>query len=62
MKKLNFANPKNKAAISQAARALGSIGGSQNTPAQNAARAKNGKNGGRPPMKKGSDVNRNKTS
>lgn len=34
---------KNPAAV-----ALGSLGGSRNTPAQNAARAKNGKLGGRP--------------
>lgn len=34
---------KNKAAV-----ALGKLGGKKNTPAQNAARAKNGKKGGRP--------------
>ena len=35
-------------AVSNAAAALGSLGGSRNTPAQNQARAENGKLGGRP--------------
>lgn len=35
------------------AAALGRLGGSKNTPAQNAARAKNGRKGGRPKVKKG---------
>jgi hypothetical protein len=40
-----------KQQITEAARALGSKGGRANTPAQNAARAKNGRKGGRPPKK-----------
>lgn len=39
--------PKNTAAV-----ALGRMGGSRNTPAQNEARKRNGKLGGRPPTKK----------
>lgn len=36
------------AAVSKAAAALGKLGGSANTPAQNKARASNGRKGGRP--------------
>lgn len=43
--------PDGKAAA-PAAVALGRMGGSRNTPAQNEARKRNGKLGGRPPTKK----------